>query len=93
MTTKVSLKIGGKKFDISLDDDDFLLKKECFDGALSLERDNEVKTLLYAYIKKCIEHQKLEDELRQILVKLDKISIDDDEPLPQYITLFQNGNL
>lgn len=70
MGIKFSIKVGGKKFDVSLEDDEFF--KECIETELSLEKDNDIKTLLHAYIKKCFEYHKLKAEIDSLMKKLEK---------------------
>jgi len=67
-TKKVTLKIGGSEFNISLDAD--------FADSLSdelskfSEKNNDVKALLHAYIQKSHEHYIMEQELEELIEKI-----------------------
>ena len=67
-TKKVTLKIAGSEFNISLDAD--------FADSLSdelskfSEKNNDVKTLLHAYIQKSHEHYMIEQEIKELIKKI-----------------------
>lgn len=70
----LTLTISGKTYTISLGEDNFDREVECIKKYISIEGNNEIKTLLYAYLKKCYEMVELQRELEDLESKLDSKS-------------------
>lgn len=70
---QISISVGGKSYNISLTEDNLENEIECIKKYISLEKDNEVKSLLYAYIKKCFEYSELERELKKSIAKMEGV--------------------
>ncbi len=72
MSKKVSLTVNGSRYDIQLDDAfaHYLIKQMQKD--FNTEGNNDAKTLLYAYVRKNAELFKQEEEMENILKKLEK---------------------
>jgi len=68
---QISITVAGKNYTVALGEEDIQEEVECIKKYISLDRDNNVKTLLYAYIKKCFEYSKLEKELKNTLIKIE----------------------
>ena len=68
---KVSLTINGSRYDIQLEKDfaNYLLAS--MEKDFNTEGNNDAKTLLYAYVRKSAEQFKLENEIGQLLAKVD----------------------
>lgn len=68
---QISITVSGKSYTISLNEQEIDNEVECIKKYISLEKDNDVKTLLYAYVKRCFEYVKLEKELKKTIVKVE----------------------
>jgi len=67
-TKKVTLKIGGSEFNINLDAT-FATSLESELSKFS-QQDNDIKTLLHAYIQKSYDHYTMEKELEELIKKI-----------------------
>jgi len=72
MSKKIGLYIGGRKFDVDVDDSFAPFLEAQMAKDLKVDGNNELKTLLQAYIRKNHELYLQEDKIRNILKKLDK---------------------
>jgi len=72
MSKKISLHIGGRKFDVDVDEKfaPFLLQQMIKD--FNVEGNNDLKILLKAYVRKSHELYIQEQEIDKILKKTDK---------------------
>ncbi|OQY39038.1 MAG: hypothetical protein B6229_04585 [Spirochaetaceae bacterium 4572_7] len=72
MSKKISLHIGGRKFDVDVDEKfaPFLLQQMTKD--FNVEGNNDLKILLKAYVRKSHELYIQEQEIDKILKKTDK---------------------
>ncbi|WP_345980302.1 hypothetical protein [Sulfurimonas sp. HSL3-2] len=71
MSKKISITIGGKRFDLNIDDQfaPFLHKQMSVD--LNVDGNNEVKKILEAYVRKTYELYTAEHKVEEILKKFD----------------------
>ena len=71
MSKKVSLTVNGSRYDIQLDDAfaNYLIKQMTKD--FNTEGNNDAKTLLHAYVRKNAELFKQEEEITELLSKID----------------------
>ena len=71
MSKKISIIIGGKRFDLNIDEQfaPFLEKQMASD--LNIEGNNDVKKVLEAYVRKSYELFLQEQKAKEILKKLD----------------------
>ncbi|WP_345993366.1 hypothetical protein [Sulfurimonas sp. HSL-1716] len=71
MSKKISVTIGGKRFDLNIDDKfaSFLHKQMALD--LNVDGNNEVKRILEAYVRKTYELYTKEQKVEEILKKFD----------------------
>jgi len=72
MSKKIGLYIGGRKFDVDVDDSFAPFLEAQMAKDFKVDGNNELKTLLQAYIRKNHELYLQEDKIRNILKKLDK---------------------
>lgn len=68
---QISITVAGRNYTVSLSKEDIDSEVECIKKYVSLEKDNDIKTLLYAYIKRCFEYTKLEKELKKTIIKVE----------------------
>lgn len=68
---KVSLRFGGKKYDISLEEKYNDLEEECLKKVFSIDSENDVKDLLHAYLRVCHEKIELQHQMEELLHKLE----------------------
>ncbi len=69
MSTKIALKVGGKRFDVDVEDDFAIFLNEQMAIDFKIDANNEIKTLLQAYIRKShnlfIQEQNIQDILEE----------------------------
>lgn len=69
MSTKIALKVGGKRFDVDVEDDFAIFLNEQIAIDFKIDANNEIKTLLQAYIRKShnlfIQEQNIQDILEE----------------------------
>ena len=71
---KVSISISQNRYEVSIPDKDIADRiEQLIKEDLSLERSNEIKSLINAYFKKCYEIVDKEQELELLYQKLDNI--------------------
>lgn len=70
---KITISVEGKSYNISLTENNLESEMECIKKYVSLEKDNDIKSLLYAYIKKCFEYSELERELKKSIAKMEGV--------------------
>ncbi|MEN8146063.1 MAG: hypothetical protein ABFR02_00425 [Campylobacterota bacterium] len=71
MSTKVSLTINGSRFDIELENEFAYFLKEQMKKDFNTEGNNDAKTLLHAYVRRNAELFKQEEEIVEILNRLE----------------------
>ncbi len=73
MSKKVSLTVNGSRFDIELEEAfaQYLVKQMKSD--FNTDGNNDAKTLLYAYVRKNAELFKQEEEVAQLLNKVEEV--------------------
>ncbi len=72
MSKKIGLYIGGRKFDVDVDDDFAPFLENQMAKDFKVDGNNELKILLQAYIRKNHELYMQEDKIEGILKKLNK---------------------
>lgn len=72
MSKKIGLYIGGRKFDVDVDDDFAPFLETQMAKDFKVDGNNDLKTLLQAYIRKNHELYTQEAKIEDILKKLDK---------------------
>lgn len=72
MAKKIGLHIGGRRFDVDVDDDfaKFLTAQMTKD--FNIDGNNDLKLLLQAYVRKNYELYKQEMKIEEILLKIEK---------------------
>ncbi|MBU0632974.1 hypothetical protein KKA17_10055 [bacterium] len=71
MSKKISLTIGGKRFDLNIDDKFALFLHQQMALDLNVDGNNEVKKILEAYVRKTYELYTKEQKIEEILKKFD----------------------
>ena len=73
MSKKIGLHIGGRRFDVDVDDEfaTFLQKKMAQD--FNIDGNNDLKALLQAYVRKTHELFLQDTEIKEILQKIDDL--------------------
>lgn len=72
MNKKISLHIGGRKFDVDVDDKFAPFLEEQMAKDFNVDGNNDLKVLLQAYVRKSHELYTQEQEVEKILKKIDK---------------------
>jgi hypothetical protein len=70
---KITLCFGGHLFDISMEEEYAKVFTEEAEKDFSFEKDNAIKTLLFAYMQKCLEFRKLQEEITAITDKIERL--------------------
>ena len=67
MSTKIGLNVGGRRFDVDIDDDfaPYLLSQMSKD--FNTDRNNEIKVLLQAYVRKNYDMYIQEENMQKLL--------------------------
>ncbi len=73
MAQKLTLCFGGHLFEVSMEDEYAEIFKQEAEKDFSLEKDNTIKTLLFAYMQKCLEYRKLQDDISAITEKIERL--------------------
>lgn len=71
MSKKISLTIGGKRFDLNIDDKFALFLHQQMALDLNVDGNNDVKKVLEAYVRKTYELYTKEQKVEDILKKFD----------------------
>ena len=71
MSKKICLTIGGKRFDLNIDDQFALFLQAQMALDLNVDGNNEVKKVLEAYVRKTYELYSKEKQIEEILKKFD----------------------
>lgn len=71
MSRKICLTIGGKRFDLNIDDKFALFLQQQMAMDLNVDGNNEVKKVLEAYVRKTYELYTKEKQIEEILKKFD----------------------
>lgn len=66
---KISLIVGSKNFDITIDSQ-YDMESEFLKDGIVLDKNNDIKTLLYAYLSKTHKNLMVENEIDTMLRKL-----------------------
>ena len=73
MTKKIGLHIGGRRFDVDVDDDFAKFLEHNMTKDFNIEGNNDLKLLLQAYVRKNHELYRLEKKVEEILKKTDNL--------------------
>ena len=72
MSKKISLHIGGRKFDVDVDETFAIFLEHQMAKDFNTEGNNDLKVLLQAYVRKSHELYEQEQKIDKILKKIDK---------------------
>ncbi len=72
MSKKISLHIGGRNFDIDVDDQFSVFVEHQMAKDFNIDGNNDLKILLQAYVRKTYELYTQEQKIDKILKKIDK---------------------
>ena len=73
MSKKIGLHIGGRRFDVDVEDEFAIFLQQQMSKEFKLEGNNDVKTLLQAYVRKNHELFVQERRMQSLLSDLEKI--------------------
>lgn len=71
MSKKIGLYIGGRRFDVDVDDEFAKFLEVQMESDFSVEGNNEIKLVMKAYVRKTYELYKQEAEIIKILKKIE----------------------
>jgi len=71
MSKKIGLHIGGRRFDVDVDDDFSSFLEVQMAKDFNVDGNNELKLLLQAYVRKNYELYTLQNEIEEIVQKID----------------------
>ena len=80
MSKKISLHIGGRNFDIDVDDQFSVFVEHQMAKDFNIDGNNDLKILLQAYVRKTYELYTQEQKIDKILKKIDKVGLVDNRP-------------
>jgi len=70
MSKKIGLYIGGRRFDVEVDDEFACFLEEQMAKDFNIEGNNELKTVMQAYVRKSYELYKQDKDVIKILQKI-----------------------
>lgn len=70
MSKKIGLYIGGRRFDVEVDDEFAYFLEDQMAKDFNIEGNNELKTVMQAYVRKNYELYKQDKEVKKILQKI-----------------------
>ena len=73
MTKKIGLHIGGRRFDVDVDDEFAQFLERNMSKDFNIEGNNDLKLLLQAYVRKNHELYMQEKNLEKIIKKMDNL--------------------
>ena len=73
MSRKIGLNIGGRRFDVDLEDDFAIFLEKNMEKDFNVEGNNEIKILLQAYVRKNHELYTQEKELENLVDKCEDL--------------------
>jgi len=71
MSKKIGLYIGGRRFDVDVDDAFATYLESAMDKDFNIEGNNEIKTVMQAYVRKNYELYMQEKKLQTLLKKME----------------------
>jgi hypothetical protein len=71
MSKKIGLNIGGRRYDVNVDDTFALYLAKHMAEDFNVEGNNDLKLILQAYVSKVHKLYTLEDEMQKLLHKID----------------------
>ena len=72
MSTKISLRIGGRNFDVDVDENFAPFLEDSMAKDFSVDGNNDLKRLLQAYIRKTFELYLQEKQIVHMIKKIDR---------------------
>jgi len=72
MSKKIGLHIGGRRFDVDIEDDFAKFLERNMSKDFNVEGNNDVKTILQAYVRKNYELYSQEQKMKNLINELDK---------------------
>ena len=72
MSKKIGLHIGGRRFDVDLEEDFAKFLQNQMDSDFNVEGNNEIKDILLAYVRKNHELYLQEQKMQVIIKNIDK---------------------
>lgn len=73
MAQKITLSFGGHFFEVNMEDNYAEMFTKEAEKDFALDKDNSIKALLFAYMQKCLDYRKLQDEIEAITVKIEQL--------------------
>jgi hypothetical protein len=72
MGKRIGLYIGGRRFDVDVDDKFALYLEDQMKKDFNVEGNNELKTVMQAYVRKSYELYKQDHKIEEIIKKINK---------------------
>lgn len=72
MSKKIGLHIGGRRFDVDVDDEFAIYLESQMSEDFNVEGNNDLKVLLQAYVRKTHELYKQDQKINEIIKKIEK---------------------
>ncbi|MEA2073998.1 MAG: hypothetical protein U9O86_10485 [Campylobacterota bacterium] len=72
MSKKIGLYIGGRRFDVDVEDNFAKFLEHQMSNDFNIEGNNELKTVMQAYVRKSYELYLQEQEINKIIKKMDE---------------------
>ena len=72
MSKKIGLYIGGRRFDVDVDDEFAKFLEVQMEKDFNIEGNNELKLVMQAYVRKTYELYKQEEKIVEIIKKLEQ---------------------
>ncbi|PHQ91122.1 MAG: hypothetical protein COB42_04005 [Sulfurimonas sp.] len=73
MTKKIGLHIGGRRFDVDVEDDFARFLEHEMSKDFNIDGNNDLKLLLHAYVRKIHERYMQEQKIEEITKKLENL--------------------
>lgn len=71
--SKITISVGLKDFDVTLDDDFSKFFEEDFRATFGEKNNIDTKELLYAYVQKCYDEYLSKEEISKLLEKIEQV--------------------
>lgn len=72
MSKKIGLNIGGRRFDVDVEDKFARFLQEQMQRDFNVEGNNDAKQMLHAYVRQTYELYKMNEEIEQLLKKTEE---------------------
>ena len=71
MSKKIGLYLGGRRFDVDVDDDFALFLEFQMEKDFNIEGNNELKSIMQAYVRKNYELYMQENKIKKLIEKIE----------------------